>query len=124
MNWLEGHESPRSFCQENDMCGIFARVAAEPVADTLIEGLKRLEYRGYDSAGIATMEQSGIERICAVGKVGALEAAVRSGPPKGRTGIGHTRWATHGAPSARMSRRALPSFTTASSRTIANCGRD
>lgn len=83
------------------MCGIFARVAAEPVADTLIEGLKRLEYRGYDSAGIATMEQSGIERICAVGKVGALEAAVRSGPPKGRTGIGHTRWATHGAPSER-----------------------
>lgn len=83
------------------MCGIFARVASEPVADTLIEGLKRLEYRGYDSAGIATMETAGLSRICAVGKVGALEAAVRVEPPKGNIGIGHTRWATHGAPSER-----------------------
>lgn len=83
------------------MCGIFARVATEPVAETLIEGLKRLEYRGYDSAGIATLEDGGISRVCAVGKVERLEAAVRNTAPHGHIGIAHTRWATHGAPSER-----------------------
>ncbi|MCZ8183952.1 MAG: glutamine--fructose-6-phosphate transaminase (isomerizing) [Beijerinckiaceae bacterium] len=83
------------------MCGIFARIANEPVAPALIEGLRRLEYRGYDSAGIATIEEGGIERRCAVGKVDALEAVVRSGPPAGTVGIAHTRWATHGSPSER-----------------------
>lgn len=83
------------------MCGIFARIADEPVAPALIEGLRRLEYRGYDSAGIATIEPGGIQRRCAVGKVDALAAVVKSGPPSGTVGIAHTRWATHGSPSER-----------------------
>lgn len=81
------------------MCGIFGAIAQEPVADLLVEGLNRLEYRGYDSAGLVTLEEGAMRRVCAVGKVEALRERVRDERIGGRIGIAHTRWATHGAPS-------------------------
>ncbi|HEX8443064.1 MAG TPA: glutamine--fructose-6-phosphate transaminase (isomerizing) [Allosphingosinicella sp.] len=80
------------------MCGIIGIVGAEPVADRLLDGLKRLEYRGYDSAGIATIVDGAIERRRAPGKLKNLAARLREAPLDGETGIAHTRWATHGAP--------------------------
>ncbi len=80
------------------MCGIIGIVGAEPVADRLLDGLKRLEYRGYDSAGIATIVEDRIERRRAPGKLKNLAARLREEPLDGTTGIAHTRWATHGAP--------------------------
>lgn len=80
------------------MCGIIGIVGKEPVADRLIESLKRLEYRGYDSAGIAGVVGDKVERRRAQGKIKALEAVVDQEPLSATVGIGHTRWATHGAP--------------------------
>ncbi|NQE62080.1 glutamine--fructose-6-phosphate transaminase (isomerizing) [Caulobacter sp. RHG1] len=80
------------------MCGIIGIVGKEPVAERLIESLKRLEYRGYDSAGIAGVVGEKVERRRAKGKIKALEAVVAEQPLTATTGIGHTRWATHGAP--------------------------
>ncbi|HVF95165.1 MAG TPA: glutamine--fructose-6-phosphate transaminase (isomerizing) [Sphingomonas sp.] len=80
------------------MCGIVGIVGAEDVADRLLDGLKRLEYRGYDSAGIATDHQGGIERRRASGKLINLARELAAHPLPGRTGIAHTRWATHGGP--------------------------
>jgi glucosamine--fructose-6-phosphate aminotransferase (isomerizing) len=80
------------------MCGIIGIVGAGPVAPLLIDGLKRLEYRGYDSAGIATLLNGGIERRRAEGKLVNLAARVDREPVEGTIGIGHTRWATHGIP--------------------------
>ncbi len=81
------------------MCGIVGGIAERNVAPILIEGLKRLEYRGYDSAGLALIEQGEIIRERQVGKVAILEAAVQAQHLHGTLGIAHTRWATHGAPS-------------------------
>ena len=82
------------------MCGIVGAVAQRDVLPILIEGLKRLEYRGYDSAGAAVIDEHGnLVRIRAVGKVAELEAAVNKARPHGAIGIAHTRWATHGKPS-------------------------
>ncbi len=81
------------------MCGIIGYVGSKNSAPFLIEGLKKLEYRGYDSAGIAVAENGKINRIRAVGKVAELEKAVLLAGPQGTCGIGHTRWATHGKPS-------------------------
>ncbi|WP_020178777.1 glutamine--fructose-6-phosphate transaminase (isomerizing) [Methylopila sp. M107] len=80
------------------MCGIVGILAREAVAPQLVDGLKRLEYRGYDSAGIATLENGRIARRRAEGKLRNLEARLKSEPLAGAAGIGHTRWATHGAP--------------------------
>jgi glucosamine--fructose-6-phosphate aminotransferase (isomerizing) len=79
------------------MCGIVGILGKQPVALSIVEALRRLEYRGYDSAGIATLENGGIERRRAPGKLRNLEERLRESPLMGVTGIGHTRWATHGA---------------------------
>ena len=82
------------------MCGIVGAVAQRDVADILVEGLKRLEYRGYDSAGVAIIGQNNqLNRVRRLGKVQELSDALVGTPLSGGTGIAHTRWATHGAPS-------------------------
>ena len=78
------------------MCGIVGAVAERPVNKILVEGLKRLEYRGYDSAGVALLEGNTLNTVKAVGKVVNLESALEQAGVSGHTGIAHTRWATHG----------------------------
>jgi glutamine---fructose-6-phosphate transaminase (isomerizing) len=80
------------------MCGIVGILGRGPVAEQLVDSLKRLEYRGYDSAGVATLEGDHLDRRRAEGKLKNLEARLRAEPLSGHTGIGHTRWATHGKP--------------------------
>ncbi len=80
------------------MCGIVGMVGQRQVAPLLLESLRRLEYRGYDSAGIATLHHNAIDRRRAPGKLVNLEAVLTANPLQGLCGIGHTRWATHGAP--------------------------
>src|SRR5579859_804503 len=77
------------------MCGIVGAVAGRDVVSLLIEGLTRLEYRGYDSAGIAVLDH-GIKRVRSVGHVAEMQSRAKAEKLAGRTGIGHTRWATHG----------------------------
>jgi glutamine---fructose-6-phosphate transaminase (isomerizing) len=83
------------------MCGIIGILGKTPVAHSLVDALRRLEYRGYDSAGIATVENGHIERRRAEGKLRNLETVLAETPLRGSAGIGHTRWATHGKPSER-----------------------
>jgi glucosamine--fructose-6-phosphate aminotransferase (isomerizing) len=83
------------------MCGIVGYVGPQQAAPIILDGLKKLEYRGYDSAGIAILQNGSIVVRRVPGKLSALEELVAEQPLKGRLGIGHTRWATHGAPSAR-----------------------
>ncbi|WP_439541754.1 glutamine--fructose-6-phosphate transaminase (isomerizing) [Hyphomicrobium sp.] len=83
------------------MCGIVGILGSKPVATDLVDALRRLEYRGYDSAGIATVENGHLERRRAEGKLRNLETRLLSEPLSGHTGIGHTRWATHGRPTER-----------------------
>src|SRR5262250_2402135 len=80
------------------MCGIVGILGREPVAGLLVDALKRLEYRGYDSAGVATLESGQLVRRRAEGKLRNLEARLAREPVAGTIGIGHTRWATHGRP--------------------------
>ncbi|MEM6913741.1 MAG: glutamine--fructose-6-phosphate transaminase (isomerizing), partial [Pseudomonadota bacterium] len=80
------------------MCGIVGIISTKPVADRLVDALKRLEYRGYDSAGVAAINGDAVMRRRAVGRLAALEERLREDPLPGTVGIGHTRWATHGRP--------------------------
>ena len=80
------------------MCGIVGYVGSKDATGLLVDGLKRLEYRGYDSAGVSLMNGGGVETRKAKGKIAMLEAAIESHPVEGNVGIAHTRWATHGPP--------------------------
>ncbi len=81
------------------MCGIFGYVGSKEAVPFIIEGLKKLEYRGYDSAGVATLDNNKLFISKSVGKIAELEALLAKKPIGGGIGIGHTRWATHGRPS-------------------------
>ncbi len=111
------------------MCGIVGYVGPRQAAEILIAGLKRLEYRGYDSSGIAVVNGDGLKIAKQAGKLSALEKSLNGAMPSGTIGIGHTRWATHGAPTTPTptpiptSRARSPSSTTASSRTPVPSGR-
>ena len=83
------------------MCGIVGYVGFREAADVLIEGLRRLEYRGYDSAGVAVRTPQGLRVVKRAGKLSALAEALEKEKPRGQLGIGHTRWATHGPPTDR-----------------------
>ena len=81
------------------MCGIVGYIGHQQAVDFLTPALKRLEYRGYDSAGLATIDARRLTVHRAVGKIANLEQVIDRHPPAGRVGIAHTRWATHGRPS-------------------------
>jgi glucosamine--fructose-6-phosphate aminotransferase (isomerizing) len=105
------------------MCGIIGYIGPKPVIPVLIEGLRRLEYRGYDSAGVAVVNGHGVEIRRSAGKLSNLETAIADEPISGLYGLGHTRWATHGRPTeenAHPHRDGSSSSTTASSRTISS----
>jgi hypothetical protein len=112
--------------ERNQMCGIVAYVGSKDCVPILVEGLRRLEYRGYDSAGLAVQTGRGLSIVRAVGKLANLDAALRKAPLQGTTGIGHTRWATHGRPSEANAHPHVAgqsrSSTTGSSRTTSRCG--
>ena len=80
------------------MCGIVGYIGRKPAQDIILDGLRRLEYRGYDSAGLCILNDGKFELRKKKGRIDDLAAALRKQPAKGVTGIGHTRWATHGAP--------------------------
>src|SRR5882672_136455 len=80
------------------MCGIVGAVSTKNIVPILVEGLKRLEYRGYDSCGVAVHQDGGLRRTRSTSRVAELDAQVVSERVAGGTGIAHTRWATHGAP--------------------------
>jgi glucosamine--fructose-6-phosphate aminotransferase (isomerizing) len=83
------------------MCGIVAAVADRNIVPVLLEGLRKLEYRGYDSAGLALINEKGLQRLRSVGRVAELTAQADESQACGNTGIAHTRWATHGVPCER-----------------------
>ncbi|HEX6774899.1 MAG TPA: glutamine--fructose-6-phosphate aminotransferase, partial [Methylomirabilota bacterium] len=80
------------------MCGIVGYLGDKDAVGVIVDGLKRLEYRGYDSAGVAVLGATGLEVRRAAGRIKVLEGILRERPLHGSVGIGHTRWATHGRP--------------------------
>src|SRR5690606_8487482 len=80
------------------MCGIVAYIGGQNATPIIVNGLRKLEYRGYDSAGVAVLQNEKIEVRRDAGKIARLEALIAEQPVEGTVGIGHTRWATHGAP--------------------------
>src|SRR5262245_29642646 len=80
------------------MCGIVGYIGDKGAVDIILDGLRKLEYRGYDSAGVALMEAEGLQIRRAAGRIKVLEGLLRERPVHGTVGIGHTRWATHGRP--------------------------
>src|SRR5574338_1263268 len=86
---------------ETAMCGIVGYIGEQNATPIILSGLKRLEYRGYDSAGLAVLQNSHIEMRKDAGKLNKLAEMVARSPIEGKVGIGHTRWATHGEPTAR-----------------------
>src|SRR5215217_2636253 len=84
--------------QELPMCGIVGAVSARNIVPILVEGLRRLEYRGYDSCGVAVHQDGGLRRARSTARVAELAANVAADGVAGGTGVAHTRWATHGAP--------------------------
>src|SRR6476469_1626242 len=84
--------------RSDGMCGIIGYIGSKPVVPVLIDGLRRMEYRGYDSAGVAVVSPEGIELRRSAGKLANLENVIRTEPVDGVYGVGHTRWATHGRP--------------------------
>src|SRR5512140_1143217 len=87
--------------REDPMCGIVGYIGPRDATPIILNGLKRLEYRGYDSAGLAVLQDDNIQVRRDVGKLARLVSMVDESPVHGQVGIGHTRWATHGEPSAR-----------------------
>src|SRR5207302_9153632 len=95
--------------RQTTMCGIVGAIAERDIVPILMEGLRRLEYRGYDSAGIAVLNGSHhLTRLRTVGKVKMLNDALEQTPTAGKLGIAHTRWATHGVPSERNAHPHIP----------------
>src|SRR5262245_46938530 len=80
------------------MCGIVGYVGDKSAVEIIVDGLKRLEYRGYDSAGVAVLGTGGLQVRRAAGRIKTLEGILRAEPVAGSIGVGHTRWATHGRP--------------------------
>ena len=111
------------------MCGIVGYVGDQSALQVVLDGLRRLEYRGYDSAGVAILTEGELRLAKKAGKLTNLEKALQEeqGRFDGRTGIGHTRWATHGGPTDRTAHPHVshdgvsPSSTTASSKTLPAC---
>src|SRR5690606_26568750 len=93
--------SSRFSAPENLMCGIVAYTGKRQAVEILIGGLRKLEYRGYDSAGVCVEKDGKLGLLRAKGRLSELESALRKDPRPGTTGIAHTRWATHGEPSER-----------------------
>jgi len=106
------------------MCGIIAYIGRKPAQNVILEGLRRLEYRGYDSAGLCIINNKQFELRKKAGRINDLAAVLAKQPAKGDVGIGHTRWATHGPPTDANAHPHLDqsgkiaSSTTASSKTI------
>jgi glucosamine--fructose-6-phosphate aminotransferase (isomerizing) len=89
------------------MCGIVGYIGNKRLTGVLMDGLRRLEYRGYDSAGLAVVNEKGLEVTRCAGKLRDLEEALRLKPLEGTFGVGHTRWATHGRPTEENAHRHL-----------------
>src|SRR5881409_805427 len=96
------------------MCGIVGYVGTREAAPILLDGLHRLEYRGYDSAGVAVQNGKGVAVVKLAGRVSALREQLTREPVSGTSGIAHTRWATHGAHTTRNARRSRRRATTSS----------